>query len=323
MVKSSNFRSDYIKIILKFVVVFALLCLAVGIVAATGLDTRWTELLARQIGHSLSSCGFKSSVSGNLIHTSRRNLAVILECTALFVMVTYAAMILAYPFSRFMKFTALIIGLPLIYTANYLRLMAVGVASIYLSSPTFEVVHDYLFQLAMVLITVLIWGIFVAIDARDNREEWFKIITRGSFIKRFAKIVFYASVIELVLYGVSKFSPLIPPISYTSVLAPVVGYIFSEPRFAHKVKMIWASVVSLVVLMIEYILFTLSWPASIWTSGYPVWMSVFLSAMYLVFWVGIPVAMLIGFVVWAKSYNVVVKRKKSNGNRIKKRARRK
>jgi exosortase/archaeosortase family protein len=111
--------------------------------------------------------GLHAAVEGNVIHLPSRSLRIDPQCTAVTLLVVYLALIFAYPVSTRMRILAIVIGVPFLMVANIARIVAVAVASELLTGRSFYMVHDYLFELAMVFVVMMMWAVWLSL-ARNN-----------------------------------------------------------------------------------------------------------------------------------------------------------
>jgi exosortase/archaeosortase family protein len=141
-----------------------------------GWLTPWMVSLAAQVSWWLDLFGVQHTLAGTDIMLATRTLRITMDCTAAYIMAIYIALIVAYPFTVRLKAAALLIGLPAIYVANLLRLVVIGVISDHASPWVFTVVHDYLFEVAMVVVVLVLWATWLDF-ARTNRfsadSVWF------------------------------------------------------------------------------------------------------------------------------------------------------
>ena len=81
---------------------------------------------------------------------------VVLECTALSAFHVFASFVIAFPAKAASKTLGLLIGLPALFAANLMRLFALAWATRW--SPEYaSVAHDYVWQIAFLLLLVLMW----------------------------------------------------------------------------------------------------------------------------------------------------------------------
>lgn len=112
--------------------------------------------------------GIAATRSGTLIYLSSRTLSVDLACTAVFIVALYAALVLAYPVSPQQRMLGIAFGVPIILVANVLRIVAAAqVAEI--APSAFQFVHDYMFQVGMVLVTAAVWAAWLSFARRHAR----------------------------------------------------------------------------------------------------------------------------------------------------------
>ena len=93
---------------------------------------------------------------GPMIFLSSRTLSIDLACTAIHIAALYSALVLAYPVSVRTRLLGVAVGVPIILAANVARLVA-GAHLAHAMPGAFDFVHDYLFQVGMILLTVGLW----------------------------------------------------------------------------------------------------------------------------------------------------------------------
>jgi len=150
-------RSSVPVIALVFVLIFAVSQTFLALLFARGhLDwlIKATTVLA---GNAIAFVGIPATVSGNQITLSNHVLEIVPDCTGISLAALYASLVVAYPLSWRTRLVALAVGMPVIAVANLLRLLAVALASEYLSAQAFDFAHDYLFMGTMVLLVVALW----------------------------------------------------------------------------------------------------------------------------------------------------------------------
>lgn len=95
----------------------------VEVLAQSGALATYARSVAAQTSALSSIFGVEHTLNGLNIITHARTLVIVAECTAIFLMIAYTALILAYPFSIEIKVLALFAGLILIYLLNLARLV--------------------------------------------------------------------------------------------------------------------------------------------------------------------------------------------------------
>jgi archaeosortase B (VPXXXP-CTERM-specific) len=103
----------------------------------------------------------------NTIYLTNTSWIVTTECTAIFIMLTFAAFIVVYPAAVKSKGIALLAGIPFIFVANILRLYCMAWID-YLKPQYSEFFHDYMWQVVFIIMVVFLWMIWI--DKVVNRE---------------------------------------------------------------------------------------------------------------------------------------------------------
>lgn len=112
--------------------------------------------------------GTDAAVQGNLILLPSRTLEVDPQCTAVDLMAVYAALVLAYPFAWTKRLAALLVGSVMLQVANIVRLVAVAWVAGFLDQRSFMLVHDYLFEFAMVFVVLMMWAVSLSLAKRTS-----------------------------------------------------------------------------------------------------------------------------------------------------------
>lgn len=102
---------------------------------------------------------FYSSITINNFHIVSKSgidMEIIYECTGIYGIIVYSSAILATWFPAYDKLKGIIIGVPIIYGANILRLVLLFVASL-IYPPSFEFLHTYFWQLFLIIVVVLLF----------------------------------------------------------------------------------------------------------------------------------------------------------------------
>ena len=111
---------------------------------------------AKLTAASISLSGIPLKLEGTHIFLLNTHWEVILECTALSAFIVFTSFVVAYPSKIKSKMLGLLIGIPALFTVNILRLFVLAWATKW--SPKFApLVHDYAWQIAFLLLLVLMW----------------------------------------------------------------------------------------------------------------------------------------------------------------------
>lgn len=117
-----------------------------------------TGCTARIVGVCYSLAGAATTVSGNLITGPGVALQVIEECTGAYEMIIFAAAVLAFPAGWRKRGLGLLLGLPLLYAVNILRMLLLAYVQAHGSRNLFDFMHIYFWQASLIL---MILGVFV------------------------------------------------------------------------------------------------------------------------------------------------------------------
>lgn len=162
--QSNNDRA-VVGIVGRFAAYFVVLDVAIMLGYATGWLGAVLEGTAAVATRIVTSIGIAAVRSGTLIRLPSRTLSVDLACTAVFVVALYVALILAYPVSAKNRLLGIALGVPAILAVNVMRIVAT--AQVSESAPSaFQFVHDYMFQVGMVLVTVAVWAAWLSYTRR-------------------------------------------------------------------------------------------------------------------------------------------------------------
>jgi len=109
--------------------------------------------------------GLQATQTGALIHLSNRILAIDTACTAVYLVAMFSARILAYPLKWTSRLLGVLAGAIVILGVNLVRIVAVAHVSIG-ASARFDFIHDYLFQVGMMLVVVMLWATWLKLARR-------------------------------------------------------------------------------------------------------------------------------------------------------------
>jgi len=129
---------------------------AVVTLSTSGALTGFVHETARLTHMLYRLTGVPATLIGNRIYLANIVLTINEDCAGLFVLVGYVALVVSYPASRWSFVRALGLGIPALVAANFSRLLLVG--QVLRRVPwAFDMVHDVLFRVAMVLTALLLW----------------------------------------------------------------------------------------------------------------------------------------------------------------------
>ena len=120
------------------------------------LDVYTSYILTFLIGLS----GLPVRMMSNTLYLKNSVWIVTTECTAIYIMLIFASFVLVYPASRNSKGLALAAGIPFIFAANILRLLAMAWIDQYKPQYT-DYFHNYVWQIAFIVMVVFMWLLWI------------------------------------------------------------------------------------------------------------------------------------------------------------------
>jgi archaeosortase B (VPXXXP-CTERM-specific) len=111
-------------------------------------------------GFFLKLFGMTVNVSGRVVSLSGFSMEVVGECTGLYEMLIFLAALIAYPSDYKKKLIGAGLGLPLLYVINIIRMIFIAVIGNW-SPKTFDFFHMYFWQVAMILIILSVWILWI------------------------------------------------------------------------------------------------------------------------------------------------------------------
>jgi len=174
-VESTKTKPKSYKAIVKFCLVF----LGLLIILTTTFpflsdkfnpQLTWLMVATADItGFSLKLLGMTVRVSGRIVSISNFSIEVVGECTGLYEMLIFLAAMIAYPASWKRKLIGAGLGIPFLYLINIIRMIFITVVGNW-SPQTFDFLHMYFWQVAMILIIVSAWVLWIEKVAHYERK---------------------------------------------------------------------------------------------------------------------------------------------------------
>jgi exosortase H (IPTLxxWG-CTERM-specific) len=173
----------------RFTAVFTIACIGLyaGIqVLPSSYTNPLDEHTAWTLGLILNALGIQVSAAKDIVSDGGLAFKVIPECTALFMIGLLICFIAFYPASVRQKVRGVLMGIPVLYLGNLVRLVTTFMVTRY-DRKLFEVTHVYLgqvFTIFMVVLTCMLWMKWV-----DKGEPKQGAVTKSAgFLARFALI---------------------------------------------------------------------------------------------------------------------------------------
>lgn len=107
---------------------------------------------------SLSCLGLNAEATGTFVLVNGASFDIIGECTGIFPIIVYTAVIFSYPTSIRNKMIGLI-GIPILYAFNLIRLISVALVGVFIPS-MLDFVHTYLWQVFLIVFVALLFLIW-------------------------------------------------------------------------------------------------------------------------------------------------------------------
>ncbi len=115
--------------------------------------------------------GLQVVQNGNFIYLKNSSWFVSMACTAVYIMVIFAAFVLVYSASLKEKGIALGLGIPFIFGANITRLYCMAWID-FLKPQYSNLFHDYMWQVAFIVMVIFLWIIWIEkVIKRESKDS--------------------------------------------------------------------------------------------------------------------------------------------------------
>jgi archaeosortase B (VPXXXP-CTERM-specific) len=154
------------KAIVKFCLIFLGLLIVLAITFPYLTDkfnsqVYWLNAATAEVtGFFLKPLGMTTRVGGTIISLPNFSVEVVGECTGLYEMLIFLAAMIAYPAGWKKKLIGAGLGIPFLYAVNIVRMLFIMVVGNW-SPKTFDFMHLYFWQVAMILIIVSAWVLWI------------------------------------------------------------------------------------------------------------------------------------------------------------------
>jgi len=152
--------------IIRFCVIFFILLIVITFLYSYGSGVTAPVIMKLEVltatitGFVLKILGMTADVSGKMIYLSNFSIEVIGECTGLFEMLIFLAALIAYPSNYKKKLLGFVLGIPFIYIINIIRMAFISVVANW-SPKSFDFLHVYFWQVAMIFIILAAWILWI------------------------------------------------------------------------------------------------------------------------------------------------------------------
>ena len=154
------------KAIVKFCLIFVGLLIVLAIAFPYLTDkfnpqVYWLNAATAEVtGFFLKIIGMTTRVSSTIVSLPNFSVEVVGECTGLYEMLIFLAAMIAYPAGWKKKLIGAGLGIPFLYAVNIVRMIFIMVIGNW-SPKTFDFMHLYFWQVAMILIIVSAWVLWI------------------------------------------------------------------------------------------------------------------------------------------------------------------
>jgi len=148
----------------RFALVFAAVAVALFLVY------QWTETTSRFRAVNVANaeactavlrlCGIESMRNGTHVRIGVAGMDVISECSAIYVLILFAAAVIAFPTTWAARGRGLAIGIPVLLATNVLRLVTLGVV-LRFRPALLPLFHEYLWQVLFVVIVAALYMVWI------------------------------------------------------------------------------------------------------------------------------------------------------------------
>jgi exosortase H (IPTLxxWG-CTERM-specific) len=174
--KSEEQQSDNRrKHLLRFILIFSIL-VVIGAIAYPHVSIAFTGVIRKFMSFTAGICAVflepfyePVSLSGRIVTIHGFAVEVIEECTGIYEMLLFAAAVLAFPSTWKSKGLGFLMGLPLIYFFNILRIVFLAVIGVHFRS-LFDFMHIYFWQATLVVIIVTVWFLWIRLVATRAKQ---------------------------------------------------------------------------------------------------------------------------------------------------------
>lgn len=114
--------------------------------------------------------GADTRVDEKLVFFGHFAVKIIDECTGIYEMLIFSAAVLAFPTDWLRKAIGVLLGCPLIYLFNVLRIAVLMIVGRYWPF-AFDFMHLYFWQATMIVMITSVWLLWIIVVVRANDEE--------------------------------------------------------------------------------------------------------------------------------------------------------
>lgn len=160
-----------LKFLFTFLAISSTLYVLISLFYSTHLPIIGTFSVASTSNNILNAIGIKTLIVDDTIHLPGNViLKIILECTGLYEMIIFSAMVLSYPTNMKSKIYGIVSGIAIIYILNMLRLVSISWILVY-HIDKFDFVDRYLWQISLVVFISMTYTMWLKLIERSGSSS--------------------------------------------------------------------------------------------------------------------------------------------------------
>ena len=128
------------------------------------------RVLASVTAEVLRLFGYDTTVAGTTIHSPEYSVEIVRGCDAIEPTAVFVAIVFATPVALWTKAAGLIFGIVGLLLVNFVRIVSLFFIGIHFPS-AFELIHETVWQVAFVAISIVFWAVWVQWATRPKREQ--------------------------------------------------------------------------------------------------------------------------------------------------------
>ena len=158
---------------LKFIALFAILIsifYLLSVLFESFIPLFNMHSTAQALWFILDSVGVHSTLEGTVLSFDAVSIQIVRQCTGVFEVMALAAIMLAYPASKWNKLAGIVFAVPAIYMINIARLIVLSLLAIS-NQPLFDAVHEYFFQITFIFLVIFFWLFWIRKVVKSDKDK--------------------------------------------------------------------------------------------------------------------------------------------------------
>lgn len=160
-----------LKFLFAFLAISSILYILISLFYSRHLPIVGTLDVASTSNDILNIIGIKTLIVDDAIHLPNNVvLKIILECTGIYEMIIFGAIVLSYPTNMKNKLYGIVSGIAIIYTLNMIRLVSISWILVYYTDK-FDFVDRYLWQISLVIFISATYTMWLKLIERSGSSS--------------------------------------------------------------------------------------------------------------------------------------------------------